>query len=267
MESARTRARARELLGLGVALARGGALIKVSAVLAALTVLGAVIVALRVAGSSASPPFVAVSSATSSVLAWGAGVLAAFAAASRSLRRDRQVGVRMLVGARGGSKSAYVAGRVAGVAVVVAALVAGGCLVTGLVTVLAAARVGLAARALQGALAATAYGVAFAFTVAPLAMAALSARRRAGGYAWFVLLLGVPELLRPELASLVPRGWRDLVSIPSALAALRGSLLPPGVDVARLIRASFVLAVVAAVCLALARAGLGRVDAEEETGP
>jgi hypothetical protein len=57
------------------------------------------------------------------------------------------------------------------------------------------------------------------------------------------------------------------VSIPSALAALRGSLLPPGVDVARLIRASFVLAVVAAVCLALARAGLVRVDAEEETAP
>ena len=73
MELPRTRARARELLGLGVALARGGALIKVSAILAAVTVLGAAVVAVRVAGSSASPPFVAVSTATSSVLAWEIG--------------------------------------------------------------------------------------------------------------------------------------------------------------------------------------------------
>jgi hypothetical protein len=239
-------------------------MIKVAAVLAALTVVTAVVVALRVAGSSATPPFVAVSTVTSSALAWGAGVLAAFAGATQSLRRDRQVGVRLLVAARGGSRSAYVAGRVAGVSIVVAALVAGGCLVTGLVTVLAATRAGLAGRALQGTLAATTYGVAFAFTVAPLAMAALSARRRAGGYAWFALLLVVPELLRPSVSALVPRGWRDLVSVPSALAALRESLLAPGLDVARLVRASFVLTVIAVVCLALARAGLARVDAEEE---
>jgi hypothetical protein len=28
----------------------------------------------------------------------------------------------------------------------------------------------------------------------------------------------------------LPEGWRDFVSIPSALAALRGALMPPGVD-------------------------------------
>jgi hypothetical protein len=256
------------LVALGVQLARGGVLVKIALGIAVITVLGTLAIALRVALAEKSPPLAEVSVVTSSALAWGAGVLVAFAAAAQSLRRDRDRGIRTLARARGTSTVAYLGGRIGGLSLLLAIVVGGGTLITGAATVLLAARAGLAGRALQGLFASEIYALAFALTMGPLAIAALGARSRAGGYAWLLMLLVLPEVLAPVTGEYVPRAWRDLLSIPSALAGLRASLLPgSGLDVGRLVRASCVLVLFAALCVALARAELARVDAGDGAPP
>lgn len=100
--------------------------------------------------------------------------------------------------------------------------------------------------------------------ISPLAFAALGGRSRAGGYVGLLALLVVPELLEPWTRSLVPHGWRDLLSVPSALASLRESLMPPAFDAPRLARSAAALALFALACFAIVRAEIARVDAEEE---
>jgi hypothetical protein len=242
-------------------------MVKLALGLAALTALGFILAAIALArGADARPPLAELAAATSSAMAWGAGVLVAFAAAGQALRRDRTSGVRSLARLRGASITAYARGRVLGLALLLAAVVAGGTLAAGLVAVLAAARVGAAALAFQGLVASLAYALAFAFVLAPLSLAALGARARGEGYVGLLLLLVLPELLASWTSGLVPRGWGDLLSVPSALAALRASLMPSvagAINVARFARAACVLAAFAALCFAVVRAEIARVDHEE----
>ncbi len=200
-------------------------------------------------------------SVTASALAWGAGVMLAFAASTRALRRDRDDGVRALVRARGGSTPAYVGGRVVGLAVLVAVVVAGGTLVAGVAST-ALANPGSVARVAKGAGASLAYAVAFSVTIAPVALAALGARSRIGGYFALVSVLVLPELFGRWTAQMLPRGWQELTSIPATLGALRTALTPGTFDVATLLRASVVLAAIAAIATAIVRTQVARVDAE-----
>jgi len=248
-------------MALGVALARRGPLAVAALVVGALTTFAMLVIAFVVAAhggrSLAQLPSVA-----SSALAWGAGVMLAFAASSRALRRDRDDGVRALVRARGGSTGAYVGGRVAGLVALVALVVGGGTLLAGVASTALATR-GAVAHVAMGTGAAIAYALAFAATVAPVALASLGARSRVGGYFALLSVLVLPELLGRWTAEMLPRGWQDLTSIPAALGSLRSALTPGAIDVASLLRSLVVLAAIAAIATAIVRTQVARVDAEK----
>lgn len=258
--------RSAALLALGVRLARGGLLPVLSLGLGALLTLGAVAVAfVMVRQRGAGAPLHDLPGAAATVLGWGAGVLLAFASSAQALRRDLDQGIRALLRARGGSPSAYVAGRVFGLVALVALVVAGGTLVTSGACLALAPRADVGA-VVQGSLAAMVYALAFSVTVAPLAMAALGARSRAGGYAWLLVVLVVPEMLERWTTQLLPESWHHVASIPSALASLRIALMPPGsVDVARLGRSVVVLAVVVILALLLVRQQAARLERDGGT--
>ena len=264
-EAPSQKARARELLQLGASLARKGAMVGISIGIAVLTVLGAILLVASAADDGPAAPIAEICAGTSAALAWGAGVLIAFAASAQALRSDRTSGIRALLRARGTSSAAYALGRIGGLAVVLAIIVGGGSLIVGLVSAALASRIGLAGSALQATFASIAYSLAFAATLAPLAMAALGARTRAGGYVWLLLLLVLPELLLPWTSAFLPSAWREVASVPTALAAFRNALMPPSIDILRLVRAGAALALVALFCLALVRREMVRVDAEEAT--
>jgi hypothetical protein len=251
--------RRRALLVLGLARAREGILANLSLGLAGLTTLAALafVPAARKAGGVALERL---PSATSSVLAWGAGVTLAFAAAMQALRRDRTDGVRALVHGHGHDANAYLAARVAGLAALLGIVVGGGTAVVGVVSALASRGTAHALLALQGTLAGCVYAAAFSITVAPVAFAALGARSRAGGYLWLLTVLVLPEAVSGLTGRLVPHEWSDLVSIPRALAALRAAVAPPGFDGARGARALAVIVLVAIAATAAARAQLARAD-------
>jgi hypothetical protein len=256
-------ARRRALGALGIHLARRGIIAPVSLGIAALTVLGAIAAAFVIARGGPRPPLDRVPSVAASALAWGAGVLLAFAASAHALRRDREEGLTALLRMRGAEQRAYVWSRVGGLTLLLLVVVAGGTFVSGLSATLVATRVGVALRALQGTGASLVYAIAFALTLGPLAMAALGARSRAGGYAWLVTVLIVPELLAPLTRAVVPSGWTELVSIPGALGALRGALMPAGVRPWMAVKALFVLALVVGACVAIVWRGAERARVEE----
>ena len=259
----RARARAREVVRVGAALARRGRMVRVALGIAAITVLGALVLALKLAVHGEAAPLGELCAMSAAALAWGAGVLIAFAASAQALRRDRTSGVRALLRARGASSVAYIGGRVGGLALLLAIVVGGGTLIVGLAGILLASRIGAAGRVLQATIASLAYSLAFAATLGPLAMAALGARSRAGGYVWLLVLLVLPEMLMPWTGDALPAPWREVASVPTALGAFRGALMPPGIDWGRFVRAAFVLALVAAACVALVRRDMIRVDAED----
>ena len=256
-------ARRRALASLGLNLARRGVLATVSLVIGALTILGALGVTASLLRRGGGATFEEVPSLAAGALAWGAGVLFAFAVSTHALKRDREAGITALLRARGASLSGYLWTRVGGLTGWLVLLVAGGTLLVGLVATLLSARAGASLRTLQGTGAAVAYALAFALTLGPLAMAALGARSRAGGYLWLLVVLVVPQLLAPMSGALLPYGFGELTSIPGALAALRASLMPPGVDAWRATKALFVLALVVAVCLAGVRRAARRAQQEE----
>jgi hypothetical protein len=262
-------ARTRALVALAAARSTGAILARVSLAVGALSVLLGVLFALvvgkRAPGSLDRVPLVA-----SSALAWGAGVLLAFASAAHGLIRDRDEGLRALLVQHGHAPSAYVVARAAGLALALFAIVGGGSLATGLACVLAASDAKSALACAQSTLATCVYSAAFSAIVAPVSLAALGARSRAGGYAWLLLVLFAPELVSRATGALVPEAWSKLVSIPGALAALRGALAPPGVDGPMALRAGAVLTVATAIALVALRVQLLRVDAalpHEETAP
>jgi len=233
------------VLALGAWLATRGPLAAVGMGVAVLCAVGAVAAAAVVAseGGTAAAPLVLVAS---SAIAWSAGVLLAFGAALRAIGRDRDEGVLALVAARGGSVASYVRGRVGGLVAVLAAGVGGPTLVAALAAVSVGHPAGPVARA---GLASLVYALAFAATVGPVAMAALGARTRAGGYFTLLAVLVVPELLAPWTSAALPRGWTELTSIPAALAAVRAGVLAPVTNGAPAARAVAGLAAVVAIAL------------------
>ncbi len=247
---------------LGVELASAGIMAKIALGVAALTVLVAIAVAIALGKRGGEAPLGLVAGATASALAWGAGILLAFAAAAHALRRDREEGVRALFAMHGAGTRAYVAARVGGLAALLVVVVGGGAAISGAAAALVAPSTRLAAAALLGTLGAVLYAVVFSLVLAPVAFAALGARSRAGGYMWLLGVLFVPELLAGLTASILPEGWSDVVSVPSALATLRAALLPDSMDPARFARAAVVLFVVASLGVAVVLGELARVDRE-----
>jgi hypothetical protein len=255
--------RGRGLLALGVSLARGGVMSKVGLGIAGLTVFLAITVPIALSRDEAQPPLAVVPAVGASALAWGAGVILAFAGAAHALRRDHDEGIRALLAARGANADRYVWGRVGGLALLLAIVVGGGTLVIGAVSIFSARAGGLALDTAQGTLASIVYAIAFALVLAPLSMAALGARSRMGGYAWLLALLFLPELFEDVTRTLVPRAWNDVVSIPAALASLRGALMPAHLDPMRLARSLIVLSFVAVFCMLIVLQQTDRVDAEK----
>ena len=260
-------ARRRGQVALCARLALRGPLAWISVAIAGVTVFGAVVVTLTVAHEGPNAPLTALPSLTAGALAWGAGVLLAFASGAHALQRDVTEGIRALLVARGGSLRAYAFARVGGLAAVLAAILGGGTAVAGVVATLAASKLGLAAATLQATVGSVAYGFAFAAVIAPIAVAALGARSRSGGYGWLLVVLVMPELFSRWTARALPHAWRELVSVPSALAALRASLLPPGIDVARFARAAIVLVIVFVVAMLVVHREVARVGNERQPRP
>jgi len=250
----------RAAIALGVSLAPRGAMVKIALAIAALTTLGGCIGALVLSGRGSGDALVALGAAMSSALAWGAGILIAIPASLDALRDDRKSGIRALLLARGASTMTYVRGRVLGLAIVLMAVVGGGTLLSGGLAFLLASRVGTTARAFEGLVASLVYAAAFALVVAPLALATLGSRSRVGGYSRFLAIILLPELVESWTSALVPPSWGELLSVPSALGALRAALTPESLDPARFARAAFVLFVVAVLSFAFVQTEIASLD-------
>jgi hypothetical protein len=185
-------------------------------------------------GSSTAFEGMGLPALASTAIAWSAGVTFAFGASMRALARDRDEGVVALARARGVTPARYAAGRIAGLAIVLGVAV-GGATAVACLSSLAAAGISVPrAAACAGALA---YALAFAATLAPVAMATLGGRSRAGGYLAFLALIVGPELLAPWTATRLPAGWHELTSLPAALAAVRSGVVAPAANGAHLARA------------------------------
>jgi hypothetical protein len=249
---------------VALAIARGsrGWLTAIGFGVAALTTLGALalVPAIR-RGSSEAGALEHLPLAAAWALAWGAGVLVAFAAALHSLYRDREDGIVALLRARGHSPMAYVTSRVVGLAALLFVVVGGGATIVGAASVLVSHGPGHVAAAAQATVAACMYSACFSSMLAPVALAALGARSRAGGYFWLLFLLFVPEIAAPLTSRIVPNGWDDLVSIQGVLGAVRSALAPPGVDGTKLVRAVVMTLLVAALATLVVRAQAARAEA------
>jgi hypothetical protein len=237
-------------VALGFGRAWEGVLPKISVAFGALLTM--VMLSIAVAAARRDVDLHNVATATASILGWGAGVLAAFAAAARALERDRDEGYFALLESRGAHLSAYLWARIGGLTLLLVVIIAGGTLITGLGATMAARSGTSALAALHGTAVGVVYSIAFSVTLAPLAMAALGARSRAGGYGVLFLVLVLPELLASISAGLVPEPWSDVVSIPAALDSLREGLSAP-LDPARCARAVFALAIVVALSILVVR--------------
>jgi len=247
MESRRSRGGG--LVALGGALARSGITAKVSLGLGAAIAVSFAAASLVIARGDRPEGLAALPLLASSALAWGSGTLLAFAASVHAFHRDRLEGVRALLAARGRSDGEYLASRILGLARSLALVTAGGTLASGAIATLAA-RTG----------ASVVFAIAFAATLAPIALATLGARSRVGGYLVLALVVGLPELLQGWSAHVLPEGWAELASIPSALTTLRSSLLPDAFDALRFARAFALLALLVAVALLVVRGQLARFD-------
>jgi hypothetical protein len=263
-DSPAPRRRSPAALALGARLARTGMLGNAAFVIGALVTFAGVVIAFVIARQRGyAAPLYDVPSVAATLLGWGPGILLAFAASAQALRRDKDDGIRALLRARGASVPGYVGARVGGLALTHAIVVCGGTLVVGVVSV-ALAPPGTFGMALHGALAALVYGLAFSLVLPPVAMAALGARSRSGGYVALLGVLVLPEVLARWTAEIVPFEWQGLVSIPGVLAEVRASLMPPaGPDLAKLGRALVVLAVVVGLALVVVRGQAARLEEED----
>lgn len=257
------RVASRSQLALGVSLARRGVLSGIS-----LAIGGATTVALMGLAASYAKrldaPVDAVPGLAASALAWGAGFLLAFSASARVLRRDTKDGLRHLHRARGLGSLPYLFTRVGGLAALLAIVVAGGTALVGLAALVAGARVGALGRVAHATGAAVVYALAFSLVIAPLAIAAVGARSRMGGYFFLAVVLFAPDLAVDWLDAMLPPGAAELFAIPSALSALRTALAPGSVDGLRAARAAVALALFGALALALVARELRTVDRDTE---
>ena len=240
-------------LALGVWLTGRDALVRVALGLAVIAaILAAAAATLGKPWSAAMVPMRA-----TPIIAWSAGVMIAFGGALHAIPRDASDGVLALLRLRGVGVSRYVTDRVGGLALVIATGV-------GAATLAADAAALCVARPWLPALHATAasivYVAAFAATLAPLAMAALGAPTRSGGYLTFLVVLVVPELLAPWTSTALPHGWSELTSIPAALAAVEDGVRWPARHAFAMIRALVALAALATLALAVVHLRIPRVD-------
>jgi hypothetical protein len=190
-------------------------------------------------------------------IAWGAGVTVAFGGALQAIRRDRVDGVVALARARGAGAADYVRGRVGGLVTVIAISVGGGTLAAGIAATSVAHPALTAARSTFGALA---YALTFAATLGPVALAALGARSRGGGYAALLAVVVLPELIAPWTSALLPHGWIELTSIPAALDAVGMGAASPARAAMHLARAMAMLAAVIGASLVVVAAQVSRVN-------
>ncbi len=225
---------------------------KASIAIAGLTTLGALVFGIAAGRAGEGTERVAPLAAT--LLAWGAGVLLAFAASMRAFDRDREDGWDELLARHGATRSSYVIARAVGLAIVTLELVLPGTVLAGLGAALASHDGHVARQALSGTVAGAAYAIAFSIVVAPIALATLGARNRASGYLYLLSVLVIPALVAEWTGQLVPEDWSELVSVPGALDALREGLL--NADAARALRAVVVLASVTVLASVWARGQL-----------
>lgn len=260
----RTRAPFRALVALFVARAAEGILAKVAIGVAGLTSLGLTAGAWALARDVRAAPLAELSNVGAGALVWGAGVLLAFAAAAHAFRRDRDDGVRALVNRSGAGRLDYLVTRTSGLASLLALVFVGA------LALPAVAALSFAPSPASARIAALGFGASFATLViaaamlAPLSLAALGARSRAGGYLFLLFVLVLPTLLEPLTAELLPLGWDDVTSIPRALSSFRGGVGPEAFDATRALRALVVLSAVGVLSLAVAYEQLARVDREPE---
>lgn len=241
------------LLALGVDLARRGIVTTIAIGISVFTAVVMVIIAIVLGVRGASSPVHDVPLVASSALAWGGGFLQAFAVAAHAFLRDRKDGVRHLLVLRTTSLRGYLVARVGGLALLLAIVVAGGTLLVGVAGALSARDAGVALRTMHATAAAIAFSVAFAAVLAPIAFAALGARSRLGGYFFLIGVVVLPELLVGLLSGVLPPSITELVSIPSALVAIKGSLSPGSTDVLRFVRAIVAALVFAAIAVMFVR--------------
>ena len=229
---------------------------------AALVALAAIAVAAHLgrAGDNASLPSVVL--VATSALAYGSGILVAFGGATQALRRDRDEGIRALLHARGVTTGEYLVARALGLTLVIGAGTVGGTLATGVAATVAAGRLAAAGATLRASGVALASATITSLLLALVALAALGARSRAGGYVVLVGLFVVPELLSPWTSHIVPAAWARLVSLPGALAAFREGLSPATFEPGLSLRATAALLVCALGLAGLVRAELARLDRE-----
>lgn len=240
------------LVGLGLELARRGILSAAAIGFCALTVFGACALVVVLCGRSEGALLHHLPLLASSALAWGGGFALAFGAAVHALRRDVDGGIRHMLAVRAIGLRGYVVLRVGGLAALLAIVVGGGSLVVGLVALLLGAGAGASlGRTVQSTLASIVFGLAFAIVIAPTALATLGARTRIGGYLFLASVVVLPELVVTALGSRLPPSLADVLSIPSALASLRGALASGPADLARFLRAVAALAVFASLATAL----------------
>jgi hypothetical protein len=239
----------------GLWLASRGGLAAAGLVLTALGGLASIaaVIAVGAGRGAAQVPMLA-----SEVIAWSGGMTLAFGAALRALRRDREEGLFVLARMRGVRAVDYVRGRVGGIVALLAVAVGGGTLMAGFAATAAAPDATAAVRASAAGLA---YALAFAATLGTMSIAALGARTRTGGYIALLAVLAVPELLAPWTSALLPAGWRELTSIPAALAAVRAGIGSPSGAGVHTARALATLAAVVAASLAVVFARV-RIEAE-----
>ena len=249
----RRRASVRALVALGFMLARRGILPVLAMVVCVLTTIATCVIAISFGGRGPHAPIHDVPIVASGALGWGGGFLLAFAASAHALRKDRTDGIRELVTLRSRSLRGYLVARLGGLTALVALLVAGGTLLTGLVAIISATRIGEALRTFHATAAAFVFAIAFSVVVVPVAFAALGARSRLGGYVFFLGLVMLPELFVGAMGPSFPESLGDVLSIPSALAALRTGLAPGNVDIGRAARAIAALAVYVAIAIAFVR--------------
>jgi hypothetical protein len=251
------------LFALGASLARRGILARFAIGIGISTVAFACAIAIAIARRGTDAPIHTVPLVASSALAWGSGFLLAFSSAAHALRRDRTEGVQHLLVARTTSLRSYVIARIGGLAAVIAVVVAGGTLLTGLVAIAASTKAGGVPRTLQATGAAVVFSIAFAAVVAPVAFAALGARSRMGGYFFLLFVIVLPELFAGLLSGVLPDSLLEVIAIPSALAALRSALAPGSFDALRTMRALVAIALWILFASFLVRRTVGALDRGE----
>ncbi len=249
-------------LSLALHLVRSRFVVKLAWGMGALTTLVGMGLAGMLAKEGANPPLASLLLLMENAFAYGIGFLVAFGGATQAFRQDRDEGIRALLAARGVTTSEYLVARVAGLALAVAIPTVGGTALTGLVALLVAHRASVLPETARAVLVGVGYASAFSLMVALVALVALGARNRAGGYIVLVVLFLLPDFLSPWTSPLVPPAWAGLVSLPGVLTTLRDTLLPGSFDGALLVRGLAALAGVLLVLALLVRAELFRLDSD-----